>query len=366
VVDAETAAYAPGGQLLFVRQRKMFAQSFDPVRLELAGNPYSVDEPIYSDRCQAAISTSSTGSLLYRSGPLVGRRHFVWFDRSGEEVGTVGEAHNENPQGLSMSPDGRYIALSRTVNGIQSLWLIETVRGILNRLSVTSAQYSFPVWSPDGRRIAFNSSPNRVLDLYQVPIDGSAGEELLLATALPKGPNDWSPDGRFLLYRSPDPKTGFDIWALPVDGNKKPFPVVQTNFDERDAQFSPDGKWIAFESNESGQYEIYVQAFPGKGGKTRVSRAGGAQVRWRRDGSELFYIGLDDRLMAVAIRLEDRAVQTGDPVPLFSTRVGGALQPRFRQQYVVSQDGQRFLMNSYAEEPVSTMRLILNWKPKAQ
>jgi dipeptidyl aminopeptidase/acylaminoacyl peptidase len=203
-----------------------------------------------------------------------------------------------------------------------------------------------------------------VYDLYRKAIDGSGGEDLVLATPLPKGPTDWSPDGRLLLFRSPDPKTGFDIWAVTMEGERKPFPVVRTNFDERDGQFSPDGRWIAFESNESGQYEIYVQPFPGPGGKVRVSRNGGAQVRWRQGARELFYIGLDARLMAVPIQIRNQTLETGDPVPLFFTHIGGALQARFRQQYMVSDDGQRFLMNNIEEAPISTMKLIVNWVPK--
>ncbi len=175
-----------------------------------------------------------------------------------------------------MSPDGRYVALYRTVNGNQDVWLLETARGVLNRLTSDLALESFPVWSPDGHSIVFNSTRNGVFDLYRKAIDGSGGEDLVLATPFPKGPTDWSRDGRLLLFRSPDPKTGFDIWAVPLEGDRKPFPVVQTNFDERDGQFSPDGKWIAYQSNESGQYEIYVQPFPGPGGKTRISRNGGS------------------------------------------------------------------------------------------
>ncbi len=101
---------------------------------------------------------------------------------------------------------------------------------------------------------------------------------------------------------------GPDLWALPLDGDRKSFPVVQTKFNERDGQFSPDGKWIAYQSDESGRWEVYVQPFVGPGGKLQISTNGGAQVRWRRDGKELFYIGLDNRLMAVPIRLDSKAM----------------------------------------------------------
>jgi Tol biopolymer transport system component len=181
---------------------------------------------------------------------------------------------------------------------------------------------------------------------------------------------DWSPDGRFLLYRTQPQGSNtsqWNLWAVPVDGSSKPFPVVQTNFDERDGQFSPDGHWIAFESNETGRYEIYLQPFPGPGPKVPVSSSGGAQVRWRRDGRELYYIALDGRLMAVPIQFEG----TGQPkidaaVPLFMTNVGGAIaQGVTRQQYAVSADGQRFLMHTLVSEAnASPITLILNWRPQ--
>jgi Tol biopolymer transport system component len=364
LLDADAGVSAPTGRLLFLRQRKLYVQTIDAPSGQMVGNASIVDEPVFSDNGQAPISASANGSLLYRTGPVLGQRQLIWFDRSGAELGRIGEPDAENPLAPAMSPDGRYVALYRSINGNQDVWLLETARGILSRLTSEWSAEALPVWSPDGRSIVFNSTRKGVFDLYRKAIDGSGGEDLVLATPLPKGPTDWSPDGRLLLFRSPDSKTGFDIWAVTLEGERKPFPVVRTNFDERDGQFSLDGEWIAYESNESGQYEIYVQPFPGPGGKVRVSRNGGAQVRWRRDGRELFYIGLDTRLMAVPIQIRNRTLETGDPVSLFLTHIGGALQARFRQQYVVSDDGQRFLMNNIEEEPISTMKLIVNWMPK--
>src|SRR5262249_46270521 len=144
----------------------------------------------------------------------------------------------------------------------------------------------------------------------------------------------------------------------------KPFPVVQTTFDETFALFSPDGKWIAYESNESGRNEIYVQPFPGPGNKARISTDGGAQVHWRKDGKELFYIALDGRLMAVPIHLATDTIEAGAPVPLFATHMGPALSFPNRQQYDVSPDGQRFLMNTIIEEAPSPITVILNWKAR--
>ena len=192
-------------------------------------------------------------------------------------------------------------------------------------------------------------------------------EELLLATPQGKAPLDWSPDGRLLLYLVRPRAASYDLWVLPMEGDEKPFPILQTNFDERDGQFSPDGRWIAYVSNESGRYEIYVQSFPGRGGKWQMSANGCAQVRWRRDGKELFCIGLDGRLMAVPFQVgaDAQTVEPSNPVPLFATRIpGGALQGAFKHQYSVSPDGQRFLINSQIATAASPITLVLNWQPR--
>jgi Tol biopolymer transport system component len=202
---------------------------------------------------------------------------------------------------------------------------------------------------------------NRVPDLYQRPAPGGA-EERLLASPVSKQATSWSRDGRFVLYFTADPNPTTDIWALPMQGDRKPFPLVETKFNERDAQFSPDGKWIAFQSDESGRFEVYVQPFPGSGNKLQISSNGGAMARWRDDGKELFYIGLDDRLMSVRIQSAADTVDAGTPMPLFLTRVGGALQANSLAQYIVSQDGQRFLMNTVAEEEASPIIVVLGWK----
>jgi serine/threonine protein kinase len=374
LLDADAAAvYAPPGYLLFVRQGKLIAQKFDPAKLALSGNPFPIADQLPAlggPASSVALSASAAGSIVYRGADTGGgQRQFIWFDRSGKEIGKVGapDDANANPENLSISPDGRRLALNRTVNGNTDIWLVDLARGARSRFTFDMAIEVSPIWSPDGSSILFSSNRKGVFDLYRKSVTGAGSEDLVLATPQNKGLSDWSPDGRFVLYRSPGAeKTGFDIWAVPMDGERKPVPVVQTNFEERDGQFSPDGKWIAYQSNESGRMEIWVQSFPGPGGKVQVSNNGGAQVRWRPDGKELFYIALDGQLMSVPIRLtNNQTVEAETPVALFATHIGGAVQGPIPQYYAVSRDGKQFLMNTIVTEAGnSPITVILNWKPK--
>jgi Tol biopolymer transport system component len=358
---AGPAVYHLSGHLLFVRQGALMAQRFDPVRLAVNGNPFQMAEGVLN----GALSVSGAGQITYRAAPArVGSRQFIWVDRSGREGEKIGPPLNgTNP---SISPDNRRLALQRTINGNQDIYLLDIVRGVLNRFTFDPSSNASAIWSPDGSRIVFGSNRSGVYDFYEKPVNGAGNEKLLLATPQTKVQSDWSPDGRFLLYRSLDSKMGYDLWALPFEGDRKPFPVVQTNSDERDGQFSPDGKWIAYQSSDTGQFEIYIQPFPGPGGKFQISSSGGAQVRWCRDGKELFYIALDGRLMAVPIQLTSdvQSVEAGTPVPLFITHIGGAIQGTDRQQYIVSPDCRQFLMNTVVEESAPPITLVLNWRPE--
>jgi serine/threonine protein kinase len=365
--DAE-AAYAPPGYLFFARQGKLIAQKFDPAKLKLSGNPFPVADQslaLGGSATSVGLSASAAGPIVYRGDQAGGlKRQFVWFDRFGKETGKVGPPDDANPLGQSLSPDGRRIAMMRTVDGNTDIWTLDLARGALSRVTFDKAIEVDPVWSYDGRSIFFSSNRKGVFDIYQKSATGG-GEDLVLATPLNKGVSDVSPDGRFVLYRSPG-KTGFDVWAVPMDGERKQVPVAQTDFEERDGQFSPDGKWVAYQSNESGRVEIWVQSFPGPGGKVQVSNNGGAQVRWRPDGKELFYIALDGQLMSVPIRYPNsQTVEAETPVVLFPTHVGGAVQSLAPQFYNVSADGKQFLMDIIVTEAGnSPITVILNWKPK--
>ena len=240
----------------------------------------------------------------------------------------------------------------------------------------------FPLWSPDGSRIVFDSNRKGVRNLYVKPSSGAGSEELLLESPQDKSATDRSADGRFLLYQSVDPQTDWDLWVLPLEGDRKPWLFLKTNFNERQGQFSPDGRWVAYMSNESGRGEIYVRPFlaPAAAGTTgnrtsadaaydrssgqwQVSTVGGMWPRWRPDGKELYYIGSNGQMMAAPLTATGTTLEPGTPVALFQTRIyGGGGDFGQSRQYDVTRDG-RFLINTVLDAAASPITLLLNWTP---
>jgi WD40 repeat protein len=358
------AAFAPTGHLLFLRGNTLLAQVFDLKRLQLAGEPFLVAENVASGSFRnVGVSASADGLILYRLISGEGRRQLVWFDRSGKELQRIGTPDDALAMNPSLSPDGRRVALHRGPLGT-NVWVLELGRDVFTRLTLAPETDVYPIWSPDGKSIVFASNRKGIFNLYEKPSGASGNDNVLLETEQNKTPTDWSPDGKFILFQTLDLETNDDIWALPMSGERKPFPVVQTRYAERDAQFSADGHWIAYQSNESGRFEIYVQSFPDGLVKTQITNQGGAQVRWRRDGKELFYIAPDGRLIAIPIRLPSRngQVGVGAGTPLFVAPVGDAIQGTDGPNYAVSPDGTRFLINTLVEEQAAPLTLIVNWK----
>jgi serine/threonine protein kinase len=380
VLDSEAAAGYASGHLLFVRQGALVAQSFDPATLELHGPVTRVVDDVTIGRVsRVGVSASVGDTIAYRTGAGE-RRRFIWFDRSGKSLGDATESLTGFPTNPSLSPDGRRLAISMSVQENIDLWLIDLDRNILTRATLTPTIDAVPTWSPDGNRIVFNGTRGGVPGLFIKRLDGTGEDELLIAgrdfggpgvRSIPKewGPLtacDWSPDGRFVLVRAIDLVSGaYDLWALPIQKELPPVSVVRTPYDERDGQFSPDGTTIAYQSDESGRAEIYLQPFPGAGSKVRVSTNGGMQVRWRRDGRELFYIAPDNGLMSVSIAKEAGTLRVGSPVRLFQTRTA-ATSAIARQQYVVAAGGQRFLINTVEETATAPITLLLNWRPATE
>ena len=253
VMASDTAgAYAPNGWLLFVRAGTLLAQRFDLARGELTGDPITVADPVGTESGVniGALSVSAAGLVAYRSGGS-NRRQLAWFDRSGKLLGAMGPP-DESLSGPSLSPDGRRVAAHRTVQSNADIWLLDATR--TTRFTFDTGLDRFPVWSPDGSRIVFDSNRKGHRDLYQRPTSGAASEQLLIESPQDKFLPEWSPDGRFIIYASNDPKTAWDIWILPLQGDRKAFAFLKTSFNESSGVFSPDGRWVAYASNESGRY----------------------------------------------------------------------------------------------------------------
>jgi len=355
------AVYAPPGYLLFWRDQSLMAQPFDAKRLKLIGDAFPVAEQVQylGGMGYAVFSVSDNGILAYQAGAGQGDTQLLWFDANGKQLGQVGSPGFHGT--VRLSPDGQRLAEFAVDGANMDIWVHELARGVRTRFTFDPSFDWYPVWSPDGTRIAFASNRKGQYNLYVKDSAGAGAEELVFESEADKRPTDWSRDGRFIAFGSSDAKgsTGWDIWGLPLFGDRKPFPFLQTQFDEGAAVFSPDGRWLAYQSNESGNVEVYLAPFPGPGAKWQVSNGGGRLPAWRRDGKGLFYLTTDNRLMAAEVTPKGSSVQVGIPRMLFQTRPASA--PPFGRLYDVSQDGKRFLVATTAEGTSAPLTLVVNW-----
>jgi dipeptidyl aminopeptidase/acylaminoacyl peptidase len=354
-----------------VRGRVLVATHFDSASASTGVEFMPVAQSVGSDAGtgnRVAVSVSTAGVLAYRGGDASAGRQLIWTDRTGKTLETLWPADDAGLGAPMLARDGRHVAVSRIVQGSADLWVIDVARKSIGRFTFDGADEGSATWSPDGSKIIFRSNRNGRYDLFEKPANGSADEQPLLVTGQNKQSLDWSPDGRFFLYTTEDPKTRADIWALPLQGDRKPFPVVQTRFEETQGQFSPDGRWMAYASNETGRYEVYVTPFPDSRGKWQISTAGGVYPRWRSDGRELFYVSPENRLMAVSIQIAaPTAVTVAAPLALFQTRLTtgnlsiAGIAFASRPQYAVASDG-RFLMNVDVEHSATPpITIVQNW-----
>ncbi len=296
------------------------AQPFDARKLELAGEPVPVADSVRIAGRYATAAVSANGVLVYRATSVVNSRQLTWFDRSGKALSPVAEpgAYTE----VALSPDGKRAATARfDPSSNFDLWVTELGKNLSTKFTFDKAEDRNPVWSPDGSRIVFSSAREGSRNLYWKLSNGATTEEILFKSSEDKTPLDWSRDGRYLLYSVNDPKTKLDLWYMPMaEGERKPVRFLATEFFEAQGRFSPDGRFVAYMSNENGVLDVYVRSFPDPTGKWQVSKGGGTEPRWRRDGKELFYIS-GNRVMAVDIS-DSPAFHSGPPKALFETRGG--------------------------------------------
>ena len=321
------ALYAPGGDgkdyLLWHRAGTLVAQEFDAATLKMLGNTHLVASPArVTNQNDVIAAVSAHGSLLY-SAAAAAPSLLSWFNREGKSLGTVGEP--DRYMTFRLSPDGRRVAASRSqVNGPPEIWMLESSRGAAIRFAAVDMA-GLSAWSRDGRALVYAS---QISDgLFRQELAGSGSPQRLTKSAPIQFPNDWSRDGRFILYQEAGPYNGFDLVVLELGADGKPIgsrPWLSTSDFESDGRFVPaaNPRWVAYMSDESGRFEIYIDSFPERRKKMRVSIDGGRFPQWRGDGRELFFLSADYKLTAVDVKLGTDSVETSAPRELFAPSHG--------------------------------------------
>jgi eukaryotic-like serine/threonine-protein kinase len=348
--------YLSSGYLIYAQAGNLMAVPFDPQRLKVKGTAVPVVQDVMQDPAAPApaqYSVSATGSLVYVPGSAqASQSKLVWVSRNGAEQPLPAPARDYGQP--RVSPDGRRVALA---SGGQ-IWLYDLARDTLTRFTFEGGLNGVPAWTPDGKRIAFSSDRGGSLNLFWQMADGSGGLERLTTSERVQAPSSWSPNGQLLSFAEFDPRP--TIWVLRLS-DRKAQPFLQTTANELTPQFSPDGRWMAYVSNESGRNEIYVQPYPGPGGKWQISTDGGMEPVWNRNGRELFYRS-GDKMMAVDVTAQPSFV-AGKPKMLFEGHHVSDTSVPF-PEFDVSPDGQRFLMlKPVAQEQAAATQInvVLNW-----
>jgi Tol biopolymer transport system component len=349
--DADRPAYA-GGFLFFIRNRKMFAQSFDPDSGRVSG----AAAPL------ADADWYSVGRRSVLAFQAVSREtRLQWFDLSGNPLGTIGQvAFHLSPK---IAPDGKqvlFMAGDPQNSDSMDLWTVPAAGGVSTRMTFGPGAKRWSVWSPDGKYIAYTTRADGRVRIVRKPSDGSGAEETLLTL----GPEivsssvvDWSPDGRYVSYDVFDISKGrMANCGLPLFGDKKSFQPAPVAGNQYDGNFSPDGHWLAYFSDETGQPEVYVVAFPGPGGKYQISHSGGWVVRWDKKG-DLFFLTTGNQLMKAELNLGAQSLQVKSLRPLSQTNILDIPAPLFD----VTADGQRVLAVTPARTESGSISLQLNW-----
>jgi Tol biopolymer transport system component len=353
LMESPTHATYAQGHLFWVRERFLMARPFSPDRLEFTGEAFVVGEGVVLSQgaWRAAFSVSEAGPIVFHGGSAEAQALNV-FDREGKVIGAIGEPANYSY--LRLSPDDRFLAatVADANSGRADLWVYDMERNVGSRLTFDDAQDTNPVWSPDGKRIAFTSNRDGKSGVYVRAADGTGDAELLFSGEGRSEPWAWSPDGNYIAFNYGVGK--FDIWILPLDGGDA-YPFMATDFDEGYCRFSPDGRWLAYLSNESGRYDLYLTRFPGGDGKWQISKNGSDWlVGWNAAGDEVYFLDDDGDVAVIGVTLGDQVV-VETPGKLFPVRLD--------LSWANASDGQSFILgaanNLSSENPVT---LVLNWE----
>jgi eukaryotic-like serine/threonine-protein kinase len=355
------------GYLLYVLNKTLMAQAFDPERGQLMGEAHPVEERIASDSGFGFFDVSENGVLIYQAGDLLEKR-ITWFDRAGKELSAGETGSYDN---LRLSPDGTKIAYNAVRDLNKDIWVDEWARDAHIRLTKDpGSYYGNPTWSPDGSRILFGGNKG----IYQMNSNGAGGKELLLPWKTSEGtdslsgidngwPTSWSPDDRFILFVRGSSSGPQDVWVLPLVGDRKPRLFVQNAFD---GQFSPDGRWVSYTSPESGTLQVNAVPFDATKVlntapesvtsltvKYQISASFGAMARWKGDGKEIFYFG-GGTMMAAEVDGRGKRFEAQKEQVLFKLPEGFGF-------YDVAPDGKRFVTSRTVANPNTPLTLVQNW-----
>ena len=345
------------GYLLYGREGTLMAQPFDAASARTTGDAVPLVEQVdyQAGVAQSQFSVSTNGILVYTSGASQERNtQLTWFDRTGKPSGVVGDPNQY--ERVAISPDGSMLATDNNDSlGVSSIWIHDLARGTASRFTFGPASSQFPVWSPDGSKLAYWRP---TIETFQKSVKGTGQEELLYKDAQNRTTimNNWSSDGRYLLMGVFDAGKGYGLDAVPTSGDRKPFTYLasSSNIGEH-LKLSPDGAFVAYNSTETKRSEIYVETFPEHSGKWQVSTEGGDWPVWSRDGRELYFLSGDDKMMEVTVKTSGRDFEAGEPRALFA--VPG------HHQFDVGKDG-RFLIQ-VPQTPATqntAINVVVNWQ----
>ena len=353
------ARYVPTGHLVYVLDGTLLAVPFDVDALEVTGGPIPMAEGVMTAGLRsgaAHFSVSDTGALVYVTGGDPAERTLVWVDRDGREETLAAEPRAyRHPR---ISPDGGRVAVV-VRDPEQDIWIWDFARETLTPLTFGSRNDFYPVWTPDGRQVAFASNRDPPFNLFWKAADGTGTVERLTESESQQFPYAFTPDGSQLVFLERGEQS-VTLGVLSLEGSSEP--LLETEFDERNGEISPDGLWLAYQSNASGQDEIYVRPFPNvDDGRWPISNGGGTRPLWAREGQELFYLAAG-AMMAVPVE----TVQTeprfapGNAEEVFAVR--GYFVESAGRTYDISRDGERFLMIKEGAGGESTeCILVQNW-----
>jgi serine/threonine protein kinase len=357
VLNTHSNAIYANGYLLFVREQTLLAQSFDADKLEVSGNAVPIAEHMrFSlNYNHGSFSASQNGLLIYEGGLGPTVNQLAYLNRTGEKVTRL-----KGTQSVfegAFSPDGAKIAYSSTdpQQRNEDIWVYDIARSLSTRLTFDPKDDTDPIWSPDGKRIAFSSNRTSHASVFLKNADGTGNDEEFISYKEDIFPTSWSRDGQWIACTT-DPKR--DILIYPAADKKTPIAFLNTDFTEEEGRFSPDGHWIAYMSNESGQQEVYVRPFPGPGGKWQISTNGiNYRAFWRGDGKEIYYISRDGKMMAADVSASGSSFSVGEVKPVFDAFIKGAAQI-----LDVSKDGEKFLIiYNPVESNSDNLTMVLHW-----